>query len=86
MTSNSILLNHALIEWFENTLREMIKGVLSREYGEEWWWEGVPDNVREKYGIRSQTTCFKEERELPELYFIDFYDYGKIFKIEGKLH
>ncbi|MEA2051308.1 MAG: HEAT repeat domain-containing protein [Euryarchaeota archaeon] len=78
MTSNSILLNHALIEWFENTLREMIKGVLSREYGEEWWWEGVPDNVREKYGIRSQTTRFKEERELPELYFIDFYDYGKI--------
>ena len=81
MTSNSILLNHALIEWFENTLREMIRGVLSREYGEEWWWEGVPDKVREKYGRRSQTTRFKEERELPELYFIDFYDYGEI--IEG---
>ena len=70
MTSNSILLNHALIEWFENTLREMIKGVLSREYGEEWWWEGVPDNVREKYGIRSQT---------------DFYDYGKIIEANKRI-
>ena len=80
MTSNFILLNHALIEWFENTLREMIKGVLSNEYGEEWWWEGVPSSVRVKYGERIQETRLKEERKLPELYFIDFYDYGKIIK------
>lgn len=86
MTSNSLLLNHALIEWFENTLREVIKGVLSSEYGEvDWWWDGVPDDVREKYGKRSQTTRFKEERDLPQLYFIDFYDYGKIIESKKKV-
>ena len=85
MVNNPILLNHALIEWLENALRELIQEVLSREYGEEWWWEGVPDNVREKYGIRSQTTRFKEESELPELYFIDFYDYGKIIEANKRI-
>ena len=82
MTSNSILLNHALIEWFENTLRGIIQGILNNEYREEWWWEGVPSDVRKKYGERVQETRLKEERKLPELYFIDFYDYGKI--IEAK--
>lgn len=82
MTSNSLLLNHALIEWFENTLREIIQGILNNEYGEEWWWEGVPSDVRKKYGERVQETRLKDERKLPELYFIDFYDYGKI--IEAK--
>ncbi len=55
---------------------------MNNEYGEEWWWEGVPSDVREKYGERVQETRLKEERKLPELYFIDFYDYGKI--IEAK--
>jgi len=82
MTSNSLLLNHALIEWFENTVRGIIQGILNNEYGEEWWWEGVPSDVRKKYGERVQETRLKEERKLPELYFIDFYDYGKI--IEAK--
>lgn len=82
MTSDPVLLNHALIEWFENTLREVIQGVLSNVYGEDWWWDGVPSDVRKKYGERVQETRLKEERKLPELYFIDFYDYGKI--IEAK--
>lgn len=82
MASNSVLLNHALIEWFENTLRELIQGVFRDAYGEEWWWEGVPSDVRNKYGERVQETRLKEERRLAELYFIDFYDYGKI--IEAK--
>jgi len=38
--------------------------------------------VRKKYGERVQETRLKEERRLAELYFIDFYDYGKI--IEAK--
>lgn len=80
MTSSHVLLNHALIEWFENTLREVIQGLLSNMYGEEWWWDGVPSDVRVKYGERVQETRLKEERELPQLYFIDFYDYAKIIK------
>jgi ribonuclease HI len=82
MANNPVLLNHALIEWFENTLRELIHVVLRDAYGEEWWWEGVPSDVRKKYGERVQETRLKEERRLAELYFIDFYDYGKI--IEAK--
>jgi len=48
MTNNPVLLNHALIEWFENTLRELIQEVLRDAHGEEWWWEG--GDVRKKYG------------------------------------
>ena len=76
-TNNPVLLNHALIEWFENTLRELIQEVLRDAHGEEWWWEGVPSDVRKKYGERVQETRLEtrleEERKLPELYFIDFY-------------
>ena len=34
-TNNPVLLNHALIEWFENTLRELIHEVLRDAHGEE---------------------------------------------------
>lgn len=80
MVDNPVLLNHALIEWFENTVRELIQGVLMDAYGPEWWWEGVPGDVRKKYGERVQETRLKEERRLAELYFIDFYDYGTIIE------
>ncbi len=59
--------------------------MLSREYGEEWWWEGVPSDVRKKYGERVQETRLKEERELPELYFIDFYHYAEIIDKNKKI-
>jgi len=85
MTNNPVLLNHALIEWFENTLRELIQEVLRDAHGEEWWWEGVPSDVRKKYGERVQETRLEEERKLPELYFIDFYDYGKIIEANKRI-
>ena len=51
--------------------------MLRDAHGEEWWWEGVPSDVRKKYGERVQETRLEtrleEERKLPELYFIDFY-------------
>ena len=77
MVKNPILLNHVLIEWFENTLRRLIQEVLSNEYGVDWWWEGIPGDAREEYGKRSQK-CLKEERSLPQLYFLDFDHYKKI--------
>lgn len=77
MVKNPILLNHVLIEWFENTLRRLIREVLSNEYGVDWWWEGIPGDAREEYGKRSQK-CLKEERSLPQLYFLDFDHYKKI--------
>ena len=78
MTKYPILLNHVLIEWFENTFRRLIQKVLEEEYKEDWWWDGIPEKIREKYGGRSQKTPLKEERGLQELYFIDFYDYAQI--------
>lgn len=77
MTSDPVLLNHALMEWFENTLRGLIQKVLEGKYKEDWWWEGIPGNAKAEYGIRSQK-CLKEERNLPQLYFLDFDHYKKI--------
>jgi len=54
MVNNPVLLNHALIEWFENTLRNLIQEVLSNEYGEDWWWDGIPRDAKEEYGKRSK--------------------------------
>jgi len=59
----------------------LIQEVLRDAHGEEWWWKGVPSDVRKKYGERVQETRLEEERKLPELYFIDFHDYSSlIFK------
>ncbi|MCK4732997.1 MAG: reverse transcriptase-like protein [Methanophagales archaeon] len=80
MTSNSILLNHALIEWLENALRDLIQEVLSRKYGEEWWWEGVDINTRKECAERKQEAQLKEERKLSELLFIDFHTYAEIIE------
>jgi len=41
--------------------------------------------VRKKYGERVQENRLEEERKLPELYFIDFYDYGKIIEANKRI-
>ena len=84
ITSDPILLNHALIEWFENTLRGLIQRVLEVEYKEDWWWEGIPGDVKTEYGKRSQK-CLKEERNLPQLYFLDFDHYKKTIHKNQKI-
>lgn len=84
MTSDPVLLNHALIEWFENTLRGLIQKVLEGEYKEDWWWEGIPRDAKTEYGMRSQK-CLKEERNLPQLYFLDFDHYKKIIHKNSKI-
>ena len=84
ITSDPVLLNHSLIEWFENTLRGLIQKVLEAEYKEEWWWEGIPGDVMVEYGKRSQK-CLKEERNVPQLYFLDFDHYKKIIHKNQKI-
>lgn len=74
-----------MVEWFENTLRELIQEVLSSEYGEEWWWEGVPLNIRKECVERIQETQLKEESKLSELHFIDFHAYAEIIEKKKKL-
>jgi len=81
----SILLNHALIEWLENALRELIQEVLSRKYGEDWWWEGVDLNTRKGCAERKQEARLKEERKLSELLFIDFHTYAEIIEKKKKV-
>lgn len=77
LTGNIVLLNHALVEWFEMNLREFIEKILEKRYEEKWWWEGVPSDVRKKCVSRKEE-CLEEERNAPRLYFADFYDYAKI--------
>jgi len=38
----------------------LIQEVLRDAHGEEWWWEGVPVDVRKKYGERVQESPLKE--------------------------
>ena len=85
MVNNPILLNHALIEWLENALRDLIQEVLSRKYGEEWWWEGVDINTRKECAERKQEAQLKEERKLSELLFIDFHTYAEIIEKKKKI-
>ncbi len=80
MVNNPILLNHALVEWLENTLRELIHEVLSGKYGVEWWWEGIQLSVRKECVSRIQETLLKEERKLSELHFVDFHTYVEIIE------
>ncbi|MCG2735683.1 MAG: hypothetical protein L6282_04745 [Candidatus Methanoperedenaceae archaeon] len=77
LTENIVLSNHALVEWFETNLREFIKKILEKEHMEKWWRKGVPSDVRKKCASRMEE-CLEEERDIPKLYFADFYDYAKI--------
>ena len=85
MVNNPILLNHALIEWLENALRDLIQEVLSRKYGEEWWWEGVDINTRKECAERKQEAQLKEERKLSELLFIDVHTSAEIIEKKKKI-
>jgi len=38
----------------------LIQEVLRDAYREEWWWKGVPVDVRKKYGERVQESPLKE--------------------------
>ena len=46
LTENVILVNHALMEWFETNFRDFVETILEKEYGEKWWRKGVPEKVR----------------------------------------
>ncbi|MCG2717567.1 MAG: tetratricopeptide repeat protein [Nanoarchaeota archaeon] len=82
LTENIVLSNHALVEWFETNLRDFIKKILEKEYGEEWWDESVPLKVRKKCVGRKEEAQ-KEEKKTPKLYFADFYDYAEIISNTG---
>lgn len=39
---------YTAIASFENTVRDLIKGVLQESHGEKWWIEGVSGNIRNR--------------------------------------
>ncbi len=85
MTSNPVLSNYALIEWFENTLRVLIREVLDNAHGEEWWRKGVPLNIRKECAARNQEAQLKEEWKLSEMLFIDFHTYAELINKKKKI-
>lgn len=83
MTKNTLLLNHALIEWFENTIREITIDTLERN--ERYIGHSVAAHIVHSVGagyrLRSVYThgdCLEEEKNLQPIYFLEFYDYGNI--------
>ena len=78
LTENVILENHALIEWFEINMREFVKTVLEKGYGDKTWWrKGVPASVRKNCASRKEESP-EEEINCPELSFMQFYNYAEI--------
>ena len=75
MTKNTILLNHALVEWFEFTLRDVIVDTLEKEdqYIVHSKMVGAGFKIRHRYN-----RCLEEERGLSSIHFLDFPDYAKI--------
>ena len=79
LTENIMLQNHALIEWFETNMRDFVMTVLEKEYGEKWWRNGVPMEVRKKCAARIEESP-EEEMSSPKLSFMQFYNYAEIIK------
>jgi tetratricopeptide (TPR) repeat protein len=82
LTENVMLTNHALIEWFETNMRDFVKTVLEKEYGEKWWRKGVPLKVRRDCAGRMEE-CPEEELSSPKLSFVQFYHYATIIEAKG---
>lgn len=79
LTENIMLENHALIEWFEINMRGFITAGLKKKYGEDWWRDGVPVEVRKKCVVIMEDSP-KEELTSPILSFTQFYNYAEIIK------
>lgn len=75
MTENRILLNHALLEWFENTIRNLIMETLERES----MWDGISLGIGYKLR-KTRQNCLNDERDLPLIYFVDFYQYANFIE------
>jgi tetratricopeptide (TPR) repeat protein len=80
LTENRILMNHALMEWFETNLRKIIKAILEKEYREEWWLRGVPPKVRQKSEERLVEFPDGEMLSPDLLSYLQFYQYAEIVK------
>lgn len=72
-----------VLESFETNLREFIKEMLEKEYGKNWE-NKVPTKVRSGCAAKREESL-EEERDLPLLYFANFYDYAKIIKENRKI-
>lgn len=85
LTENVILGNHALLEWFEINMRDFVKMVLERTYGDTMWWrKGVPLKVRKDCAERIEESP-EDELDSPELSFMQFYGYAEIINANKNL-
>jgi tetratricopeptide (TPR) repeat protein len=85
LTENVILANHALIEWFEINMRDFVKTVLEKTYGDRMWWrKGIPLKVRKNCAERIEESS-EEELDSPELSFMQFYGYVEIINANKPL-
>lgn len=84
LTENIMLMNHALLEWFETNMRDLVETLLERTYGAGWWRSGVPLHVRKDCAERKEESP-EEELDSPELSFMQFYGYAEIIKANKEL-
>ena len=77
--SDKTTATNRLISEFESKIREFIKNQLEKSFGEDWWNQGIPQNIREMAETRKSN---KQKVEPKRLYntidFLNFWDYNNI--------
>lgn len=66
---------------FENSMRTFIKQALEGKFGDTWWRNGVPKNIKKKCEERKRRDRKQQFDRIPSfgmLYYADFPDYKKI--------
>jgi tetratricopeptide (TPR) repeat protein len=66
---------------FENNVRDFIRKILEREYGGNWWWEGIPQKVRAGCASKREEGL-EEEKDADLLLFTDFRNYKEIIEYQ----
>jgi hypothetical protein len=72
---------YALVNCFENSVRDLIKERLKEKYDVDWWEKGVPKTVREFANKRQQTAKENTWLEGDNTELIEFTEFGHLSDI-----
>ncbi|MFW9915984.1 MAG: Swt1 family HEPN domain-containing protein [Candidatus Thorarchaeota archaeon] len=82
--------DYSILQDLEQTLRIFIITKLEARYGEKWWQQGIPNDIRQKCQERKEKNekpyPWSEDKEHRLLDYADFSDYAKIIEKKDNWH